>query len=48
MLDVLYMQVIGQVGAIQSVSDTRVASVKYRGGAKISAPTDALTKVYDI
>lgn len=39
------MQVISQIGAIQSVSDTGVACVKYRGGNKISVPTDALTKV---
>ena len=39
------MQVVGQIGTIQSVSDTKVASVKYRSGTKISASTDALTKV---
>lgn len=39
------LPVISQVGTIQSVSDTRVASVRYRGNAKISVSTDVLTKV---
>ena len=39
------LQVISQIGTIQSVSDTRIATVKYRGGNKISTPTAALTKV---